>query len=113
MNRVWLGALLGVTVGVADVLLMLPMQFQDPHGGTPWRLLRALRPRVFRGNRAIAVAAHLGWHRRRTPDQHAGRDLLRRLTRRFSARGYFSARSVVGRSDGGVSRLHDVAEVMR
>src|SRR5688572_15801658 len=29
MNRVWLGAVLGVTVGVADVLLMLPMQFQD------------------------------------------------------------------------------------
>ena len=29
MNRVWLGALLGVTVGVADVLLMLPLQFQD------------------------------------------------------------------------------------
>ena len=29
MNRVWLGAVLGVTVGVADVLLMLPLQFQD------------------------------------------------------------------------------------
>src|SRR2546428_813609 len=29
MNRVLLGALLGVTVGVADVLLMLPLQFQD------------------------------------------------------------------------------------
>ena len=37
---------------------------------------------------------------------------LPRPTRRFSARGYFSARSVVGRSDGGVSRLHHVAEVM-
>ena len=34
MNRVWLGALLGVTVGVADVLLMLPMQFQDLDGRT-------------------------------------------------------------------------------
>ncbi|TMB97606.1 MAG: hypothetical protein E6J42_07450 [Chloroflexi bacterium] len=29
MNRVLLGALLGVTVGVADVLLMFPLQFQD------------------------------------------------------------------------------------
>jgi len=28
MNRVWLGACL-VTVGVADVLLMLPLQFPD------------------------------------------------------------------------------------
>ena len=74
MNRVWLGAVLGVTVGVADVLLMLPMQFQDRTGGTPRRLLRPLRPRVLRRNRAIAVAAHLGWHRGRTPDQHARRD---------------------------------------
>jgi len=29
MNRVWLGALLGVIVGIADVLLMLPLQFPD------------------------------------------------------------------------------------
>jgi hypothetical protein len=29
MNRAWLGALLGVIVGVADVLLMLPLQFPD------------------------------------------------------------------------------------
>jgi len=29
VNRVRLGALLGVTVGVVDVLLMLPLQFQD------------------------------------------------------------------------------------
>jgi hypothetical protein len=29
MSRVWLGVLLGVIVGVADVLLMLPLQFPD------------------------------------------------------------------------------------
>lgn len=29
MNRVSLGALLGAAVGVADVLLMLPLQFPD------------------------------------------------------------------------------------
>ena len=29
MNRIWLGAFLGVTVGVLDVLLMLPLQFPD------------------------------------------------------------------------------------
>src|ERR1043166_5675187 len=29
MNRVLLGALLGVTVGVVDVLLMLPLKFHD------------------------------------------------------------------------------------
>jgi hypothetical protein len=29
MNRVWLGTLLGVTIGVADVLMMLPLQFPD------------------------------------------------------------------------------------
>ena len=29
MNRLLLGALLGVTVGVLDVLLMLPLKFQD------------------------------------------------------------------------------------
>ena len=29
MNGVWLEALLGVTVGVVDVLLMLPLQFSD------------------------------------------------------------------------------------
>ena len=29
MNRVLLGMLLGLAVGVADVLLMLPLQFQD------------------------------------------------------------------------------------
>jgi hypothetical protein len=29
MNRVWLGVLLGLTVGVVDVLLMLPLQFPD------------------------------------------------------------------------------------
>jgi hypothetical protein len=29
INRVWLGASLGVIVGVADELLMLPLQFPD------------------------------------------------------------------------------------
>ena len=29
MNRMWLGALLGVAVGGLDVALMLPLQFQD------------------------------------------------------------------------------------
>lgn len=29
MNRVWLGVLLGITFGIADVVLMLPLKFTD------------------------------------------------------------------------------------
>jgi hypothetical protein len=29
MNRMWLGAFLGVAVGGVDVLLMLPLKFED------------------------------------------------------------------------------------
>ena len=111
MNRVWLGALLGVTVGVADVLLMLPMQFQDRTAA----LLGAFCARFALGFFAATARLPL-------PPIWAGivvglltsmpDAIITKTYAPISARGYFSARSVVGRSDGGVSRLHDVAEVM-
>ena len=86
MNRASLGALLGVTVGVADVLLMLPLQFQDRTAALVGAA-RTLRPRVLRSNGPIATVADLGWHCGRTSDQRARCDHDQDLMYRFWGMG--------------------------
>jgi len=70
MNRVWLGAVLGVTVGVADVLLMVPMQFQDRTAALLGAFCARFALGFFAATARLPFAAHLGWHRGWTSRAH-------------------------------------------
>ena len=73
MPRVTLGVILGLSIGTADVLLMLPLFPGQTHG--PSRsLLVALFARVLRRHDQLADVSDRGWPSRGTADEHSRRD---------------------------------------
>jgi hypothetical protein len=70
MPRVTLGVILGLSIGIADVLLMLPLFPGQAHG--PSRsLLVALFARVLRRHDQLADVSGRSWPSRGIPDEHS------------------------------------------